>query len=91
MLLAAAKWQLSLYPSPELGPKESENNAIHPPTDWATEMSRVVNDAVSEKLAQFFQPPGAVAGFYTNLTAGPGTRAEKFLSPLRAPTPILGC
>jgi hypothetical protein len=39
-------------PAPSVRPQESENNAIHPPTDWATEMSRVVNDAVSEKLAQ---------------------------------------
>jgi hypothetical protein len=38
--------------TPSVRPQESENNAIHPPTDWATEMSRVVNDAVSEKFAQ---------------------------------------
>jgi hypothetical protein len=38
--------------TPSVRPQESENNAIHPPTDWAAEMSRVVNDAVSEKLAQ---------------------------------------
>jgi hypothetical protein len=39
-------------PTPSVRPQESENNAIRTPTDWATEMSRVVNDAVSEKLAQ---------------------------------------
>ena len=39
-------------PIPGVRPQESENNAIPPPTDWAAEMSRVVNDAVSEKLAQ---------------------------------------
>jgi hypothetical protein len=51
---AARRRQITAKPLPTPGvrPQESENNAIHPPTDWATEMSRVVNDAVSEKLAQ---------------------------------------
>jgi hypothetical protein len=39
-------------PTPGVAPQESENNAIHPPTDWAGELSRVAKDAVSEKLAQ---------------------------------------
>jgi hypothetical protein len=39
-------------PIPSVGLQESENSAIHPPTDWATEMSRVVNDAVSKTSAQ---------------------------------------
>jgi hypothetical protein len=31
-------------------PQESENNAIHPPVDWAGELSRAAKEAVSEGL-----------------------------------------
>jgi hypothetical protein len=33
-------------------PQDSENDAIHPPTDWAGELSRVAKDTVSDKLGQ---------------------------------------
>lgn len=39
-------------PSRRVAPQESENNAIHPPTDWGGELSRAAKDAVSERLAQ---------------------------------------
>ena len=37
-------------PINRVAPQESENNAIHPPTDWAGELSRVAKDAIAEKL-----------------------------------------
>jgi hypothetical protein len=55
-------------PSRRVAPPESENNAIHPPTDWAGELSRAAKDAVSERLAQkprdfgFPHSPSAPAG-----------------------------
>jgi hypothetical protein len=39
-------------PTRRVAPEENENNAIHPPTDWAGELSRVAKDAVSESSAQ---------------------------------------
>lgn len=35
-------------PTPSVRPQDRENNAIHPPTDWATELSRVAKYYVSE-------------------------------------------
>jgi len=55
-------------PSRRVAPRESENNDIYPPTDWAGELSRAAKDAVSEKLAQqprdfgFPHSPSASAG-----------------------------
>jgi hypothetical protein len=51
---ATRRRQITAKPilTPSARPQDSENNAIHPTTDWATEMSRVVNDAVSKKLAR---------------------------------------
>ena len=34
---------------PDLLDANDENNAIHPPTDWAAELSRAARDAASEK------------------------------------------
>jgi hypothetical protein len=39
-------------PQPLAVPREDENNAIQPPTDWAGEMSRAARDAASEGLTQ---------------------------------------
>jgi len=39
-------------PNRSVVPQEVENNAIHPPTDWAGELSRAAKDAASERLAQ---------------------------------------
>jgi hypothetical protein len=39
-------------PMPNAVPQEDENNAIHPPTDWANELSRAARDAASDELAQ---------------------------------------
>jgi hypothetical protein len=33
-------------------PQENENNAIHPPIDWASELSRAARDTASDKLTQ---------------------------------------
>jgi hypothetical protein len=55
-------------PTPRVATQESENNAIHPPTDWAGELSRAAKDAVSNSLAQkprdfgFPRLPSAPAG-----------------------------
>jgi hypothetical protein len=55
-------------PTPGVAAQETENNAIHPPTDWTTELSRAAKDAVSERLAQqprdfgFPHSPSASAG-----------------------------
>jgi hypothetical protein len=37
---------------PHAVPQEDENNAIHPPTDWASELSRAARDAASEGSTQ---------------------------------------
>jgi hypothetical protein len=37
---------------PHAVPQEDENNAIHPPTDWAGELSRAARDAASDELTQ---------------------------------------
>jgi hypothetical protein len=39
-------------PMPYAVPQEDENNAIHPPTDWASELSRAARDAASDELRQ---------------------------------------
>jgi hypothetical protein len=33
-------------------PQEDENNAIHPPADWASELSRAARDATSDESTQ---------------------------------------
>ena len=38
--------------TPNLPPSSNENNAIHPPPDWAAELSRAARDAVSNESAQ---------------------------------------
>jgi hypothetical protein len=42
----------SPLPMPHAVPREDENNAIHPLTDWAGELSRAVRDTASDKLTQ---------------------------------------
>jgi hypothetical protein len=39
-------------PRPHAAPQENENNAIHPPIDWASELSRAARDAASDTLTQ---------------------------------------
>jgi hypothetical protein len=39
-------------PMPDAVPQEDENNAIHPPTDWAGELSRAARDAASDESTQ---------------------------------------
>jgi hypothetical protein len=39
-------------PMPDAVPKGDEDNAIHPPPDWASELSRAARDAASDKLTQ---------------------------------------
>jgi hypothetical protein len=52
-------------PMPPAVPQEDEDNAIHPPTDWASELSRAARDAASDNLTQrprdfgFPHPPSA--------------------------------
>jgi hypothetical protein len=54
-------------PMPRVVPQEDEDNAIHPPTDWAGELSRAAGDAASDELTQkprdfgFPRPPSAPA------------------------------
>jgi hypothetical protein len=39
-------------PMPRVAPEEHENNAIHSPTDWASELSRAARDAASDESTQ---------------------------------------
>jgi hypothetical protein len=50
----AAPWRQAAakHSTRRVAPQENENNAIHPPTDWSGELSRVAKDAVSESAAQ---------------------------------------
>jgi hypothetical protein len=72
---ATRRRQITAKPPParSVRPQERENNAIHPPTDWATEMSRVVNDAVSEKLAQKPRDFG-----FPHLPSAPASKTPQF-------------
>lgn len=44
--------ELNPLPVPRAAPEEHENNAIHPPTDWASELSRAARDAASDESTQ---------------------------------------
>jgi hypothetical protein len=48
MLLTTSR----LARTPNLPPSNNENNAIHPPPDWAAELSRAARDAVSNESPQ---------------------------------------
>jgi len=39
-------------PMPRAAPEEHENSAIHPPTDWASELSRAARYAASDESTQ---------------------------------------
>jgi hypothetical protein len=39
-------------PMPDVVSKQDENNAIHPPPDWAGELSRAARDAASDELTR---------------------------------------
>jgi hypothetical protein len=72
---ATRRRQITAKPPPttSVRPQERENNAIHPSTDWTTEMSRVVNDAVSEKLAQKPRDFG-----FPHLPSAPASKTSQF-------------
>jgi hypothetical protein len=42
----------NFLPMPHAVPQEDQNNAIHPPTDWASELSRAARDAASDTSTQ---------------------------------------
>jgi hypothetical protein len=60
-------------PMPSAAPQADENNAIHPPTDWASELSRAARDAASDKLTQKPRDFG-----FPHPSSAPAARASQF-------------
>jgi hypothetical protein len=63
----------SPLPMPQVAPQEDESNAIHPPTDWASELSRAARDAASDESTQKQRDFG-----FPHPSSGPSAKAPEF-------------